>query len=390
MLAAAVAQVADLRREPQPLRALLESARRWAIPRVDRASAALRADLPWLERVLSAVDPVLSLNTVRARVVEVRDETADVKSYVLAPNAHFGSFRPGAYVSVRVVIDGQVHTRSYSLSAPPSADGLITITVKRVPGGRVSNWLADTIAVGAVLELSAAQGQFLLPEPTPAKMLMISAGSGITPLMSMLRWLVTSGASSEIVFMHFAQSPADVIFQRELTELAARHPCLRVVLCVERPDAEWSSAAGRFSLPLLEQAAPDFRVYDTFLCGPSGFMQAVMQTLERAEADLSKLRFERFNSEFNAADFLEQSQVVRFTRTGAESISNRAATILQQAESLGVRIDSSCRAGHCGTCRCVKKRGVVVDVTTGRASGAGEEFIYPCVSLARGSVELDL
>jgi stearoyl-CoA 9-desaturase NADPH oxidoreductase len=367
---------------------------RRALPLIDRASLRVTADLPLLESALAKLDPTLSLRTVRARVVSVIDETHDVKTYVLRPNARFGTYRPGSYVTLRLPIDGRVVQRSYSLSSAPTAgrtDGLIAITVKRVPGGHVSNWLADTLRPGYVLELSAPQGQFVLPATLPTRMLMLSAGSGITPVMSMLRQLVAAAAPErELVFLHFARSPRDLIFRRELEALAARTPNLRLVFCVEEADASWSDARGRFSQALLEQVAPDFREMHTFLCGPSAFMQNVMQTYERAEADLSRLRYERFNVEFDASTFLEHTQIVRFARSGGQSISNRPRTILEEAEGMGVPIESGCRAGNCGTCRCRKISGVVVDITTGLASSADEGFIYPCVSVARGTVEIDL
>jgi ferredoxin-NADP reductase len=368
---------------------------RRAVPMLDRASARLTRDVPLVEAALARLDPILSLRVVRARVVAVHDETHDTKTYWLRPNARFGSYRPGSYVTLRLVIDGQPVSRTYSLSSAPRSDGLIAITVKRVSGGRVSNWLADTLRPGAVLELSAPEGRFVLPAELPPKLLMLSAGSGITPLMSSLRKLVVDRSPCQVVFMHFARSPRDIIFRDELERIADSCPNVKLVFCVEstganQGEADWPGAQGRFCASLLEEAAPDFRELDTYLCGPSAFMRAVMQTLERSEADLSKLRYERFNVEFDASMFLEHASLLRFVRSGTESLSNRPRTILEEAESAGVRVTSGCRAGNCGTCRCRKTSGIVVDINTGRASHAGEQFIYPCISVARGTVELDL
>lgn len=366
-----------------------------AVPRIDRASARVTRDLPLVEAALARLDPTLSLRAVRARVVAVSDETHDTKTYWLRPNARFGSYRAGSYVTLRLVIDGLPVTRTYSLSSAPRSDGLISITVKRVSGGRVSNWLADTIRPGAVLELSAPQGQFVLPAVLPPRLLMLSAGSGITPVMSCLRQLVADKSPCQITFMHFARSPRDIIFHQELERIASSTPNLKLVLCVEadamnHAGPAWTGARGRFCESLLEDAAPDFRTVDTYLCGPEPFMQLVMQTFERANADLAKLRYERFNVAFDASLFLEHAQVLRFLRSGTESISNRPRTILEEAESAGLRVESGCRAGNCGTCRCRKKSGVVVDINTGVASSAEEQFIFPCVSVARGTVEVEL
>jgi ferredoxin-NADP reductase len=343
-----------------------------------------------LESALGRVDPTLSLHRILAKVIAVREETHDVKTFVLRPNARFGAYRPGTHVGVHVVIDGRRAVRRYSLSSAPDASGHVSITVKRVPSGLVSNHLADAIAPGHVLELTAPEGQFTLPSVIPEKLLMISAGSGITPVMSMLRHLVAVRSGAQITFLHFARTPRDVIFAAELEDIVRSAPNVRVVLCVEQGDAHWSGLTGRFSEELLLNTAPDFRSTDTYLCGPGGFMRAVMQGFERAGADLSRLRYERFDADFDVSSFLEQSRLTRFVRSGVESISNQPLTILQQAEARGLHVETGCRAGTCGTCRCRKSRGVVFNVVTNRESGSGEEMIYPCVSIARGTVEVDL
>ncbi|MDB4986124.1 MAG: hybrid-cluster NAD(P)-dependent oxidoreductase [Myxococcaceae bacterium] len=390
MLASSVPNGATLPRRPKQLQRLASRLVRSARTVLDRASAQVTADIPLLEASLGRLDRTLSLRHVRARVVAVRAETHDVNTYVLRPNARFGSFRAGSYVTLNLTIDGRKVERAYSLSSAPGDDGLVSITVKRVPGGLVSNYLADTLQRGAVLDLSVPMGQFVLPEQVPDKLLLISAGSGITPVMSQLRHLLRSGSKSEITFLHFARSPDDLIFRDELDSIHSRYPHVRVHLCVERADENWLGATGMFNAALLESAAPDFRTTETFLCGPGGFMKAVMQTLEAGQADMGKLHYERFNVEFDVSAFLGQTQLVRFVRSGVESLSTGPRTILEQAEARGVRVESSCRTGVCGTCRCSKKSGVVVDVTTGEASSDGEGFFYPCVSVARGAVEVVL
>ncbi|HEX7668730.1 MAG TPA: FAD-binding oxidoreductase [Polyangiaceae bacterium] len=362
----------------------------------------MTANVPVLEMVLGRLDATLSLHRILARVEAVRDETHDVKTFVLRPNARFGTFLPGSCVTVHVSIGGRSVQRSYSLSSAPEGDRLVTITVKRVPGGLVSNHLADTLRPGDILELGAPEGQFVLRPSTgalPDKLLMVSAGSGITPVMSMLRHLIAVGSASrgggggspaEVTFLHFARSPRDVIFGRELEAIAKGNAHVKVVLCVEEPGDSWTGLSGRFSKALLESVAPEFRTMATYLCGPSGFMRVVMQTFERAEADLSKLRFERFSADFDASQFLEHSQTIRFLKSGVDALSNRPLTVLQEAEGQGLKVDSGCRAGTCGTCRCKKRKGVVFNTATGQESGTGEEMIYPCVSIARGTVEVEL
>lgn len=359
-------------------------------PWLDQASTRVNARVPVLEAVLTKLDPTLSLCRILARVVEVKDETHDVKTFVLKPNARFGAYRPGSYVTLHLTIAGRRVQRSYSLSSPPGNDGLIAITVKRVPGGLVSNHLADVLATGDVLELSAPAGQFVLAAKAPQRLLMISAGSGITPVMSMLRELVRSGSNTPITFLHFARTPEDVIFATELREIAEQAPNVTLVVCVETAGESWKGPRGRFSPDLLGGALPEFRDADTYLCGPSGFMKAVVEAFATSGADLSKLRYERFSADFDAGAFLEHAHVVKFRRSGVEALSNRPLTVLQEAESRGVHVETGCRAGTCGTCRCRKRSGVVFNVATGQESGPNEEMIYPCVSIARGTVEVDL
>ncbi|HVW28081.1 MAG TPA: hybrid-cluster NAD(P)-dependent oxidoreductase [Polyangiaceae bacterium] len=364
--------------------------RRRASGWIDRASSRVNANVPALESALARLDSTLSLRRILARVVEVRAETHDVNTYVLKPNARFGTYRPGAYVTVHVTIDGRAVQRAYSLSSPRDDEGLISITVKRVPGGLVSNHLAQVLSKGDVLELSPPSGQFVLGSEPKAPLLMISAGSGITPVMSMLRHLVRHGSNTEVTFLHFARTPNDLIFGGELAAIAERTPGVNVVLCVEEADDSWTGHRGRFTRSLLETALPDFVDAETYLCGPSGFMRTVMQMLEAAGADFSKLRYERFNSEFDASAFLESSRVIRFARSGVESLSNRPLTVLQEAEARGLKVAAGCRAGTCGTCRCKKRKGVVFNTATGSLSGDGEEMIAPCVSVAQGTIEVDL
>lgn len=395
MFAVASDLIADLSRSAQSTkhRVWAGLARR-IVPALDRASLRVHADIPLVEAALTRLDPTLSLCVVRARVEAIDDETHDTKTYWLRPNARFGTFRAGAHVTLQLQIDGRAVERTYSLSSAPRGDGLISITVKRVAGGRVSNWLADRLRPGHVLTLSAPRGEFVLPVAVPPKLLMISGGSGITPVMSILRKLVADVSSCDVTFLHFARTPRDIIFRAELERIAQRCPNVRIAFCVEAnggaQEAAWTGAQGRFCAELLQETAADFRTLDTFLCGPPAFMRCVVQTLERENADLSKLRYERFTTEVDASMFSDQVTRLRFIRSGFESVSNQPRTVLEHAESAGLTPAFGCRAGNCGTCRSRKLSGVVVDVTTGLASEPGEQFIYPCVSVARGCVEMDL
>ena len=363
---------------------------RRALPLIDWVTSRVSLDSRRLERLVHAVEPTLSLRDVRARVVAIRLETHDTKTYVLKPNGRFRGFEPGAYLSLRIVVDGEPVVRSYSISSSSSTEGLVAITVKRVDGGIVSNWLFHRLAVGDVVEIGQARGSFLLPKDVPPRILMISAGSGITPVMAMLRHVTSLGAQPKTAFLHFARAPEDIIFRDELAQVAARCPSVGVTICVERAGADWMGPRGRFTAALLEEAAPDFREIPIYLCGPAPFMAEVIKALEATGCDLANLRYEQFTSGADVSAFLATSSLVRFTRSGVETVVSRPRTLLEVAEARGLRPEHGCRMGVCGSCRCEKVRGVVIDITTGRESGDGAESIRPCVSVAKGNVDLDL
>ena len=368
----------------EPLRRVFRA----ALPVVDWAFARVTLNDDRLEGLATTLDATLSLSRVRARVVDVVLETDDVKTYLLKPNARWRGFRAGAFVTLRLTIDGETVHRSYSVSSSPSNEGLIAITVKRVSGGLVSNWLFNRIKPGDVLELTSPQGQFVLPEIVPQKLLMISAGSGITPVMSMLRHL--ANAPADIAFLHFARSPGDIIFHRELGEIAESRANTRLSIWVEDGNRDWKGERGRFCERALSEVAADWKERPIYMCGPPAFMEAVLKTLEKAGYDLANLHYERFSADFDVSKLIDTASLVRFQRSGVEAVSSKPRTILEEAEARGLRPEHGCRMGICGACRCTKLSGVVVNATTGQASGNGSEHIYPCISVARGTVEVDL
>jgi len=176
----------------------------------------------WMEEI----DPAWSFSALLARVVEVVEETHDVSTFILAPNRRWPGHRAGQFVTVEVEVDGVRMQRCYSLSSAPG-EGHVAITVKRVHGGRVSSWMHDHVRRGDVLRLGMPAGEFVLPEGAP-KVLLLSGGSGVTPVMAILRALAQRNAVDDVVFLHAARSRRDVIFERQLAELATLHPGLRV------------------------------------------------------------------------------------------------------------------------------------------------------------------
>jgi ferredoxin-NADP reductase len=335
----------------------------------------------WLDQVA----PGRSLTETRARVVQVIAETADMKTFVLRPNRRWTGHRAGQYTTVDVEIDGVRVRRCYSLSSAPGQR--LAITVKRVPGGRVSTWMHDHLGVGDVLVLGAAAGDFVLPDPAPARLLLLSGGSGATPVMSILRDLAARDAVRDVVYVHHARTRADVAFGADLRALAARHPGLRVVLELDDgPDGPG------FDEQRLRRRVPDLAERATFLCGPSGLMARVESMYEAAGLG-DRLTSERFVAAApvsRVADDDAQIVTVRLGRAGTHFAATSAAPLLDQIERAGGRPAHGCRMGICHSCTCRKRTGAVRNLITGAVSDAPDEDIQLCISVPQSDVELSL
>lgn len=306
------------------------------------------------------------------RCCAVRDETHDVKSF------HFHcadfmalSFEPGQFITVSPVIAGQTLSRCYTLSSSPTRPFSFSITVKRVPGGPVSNWLHDNLRVGDSLLASGPAGSFT-PVGHPArKLLYLSAGSGVTPLMSMTRASVDLAADLDIVFVHSARTPADIIFNDELSRMQVSTPHLRVLNVCEGPGSQvdWPHPLGRLDLPLLNQRVPDFKEREVFVCGPAGYMAGVHALLKQAGFDFAHFHQESFNIEvlseaplIGAAPLLEQQTDlyrVTLSRSGKTFSMSGQQTVLAAAKKAGAIVPSSCSQGVCGTCKTALLQGTV-------------------------------
>jgi ferredoxin-NADP reductase len=335
---------------------------------------------------LGELRPEWSLDGLRARVERVVDETHDVKTFVLAPGAAWPGHRAGQYVPVEVEIDGVRVRRCYSISSAPGG-AHVAITVKRVSGGRVSSFLHDRVSAGSVLGLGAPAGDFVLEEGSPGKLLLLSGGSGVTPVMSLLRDLAARDAVRDVVFFHAARSAADVVFHEELRALSARHEGLELVIRLDDDPA--LALQGPLDEAELRAKVPDFAERETFLCGPPGMMAAIDRIWAGAGA-LERLRRERFTAPRPAAVPAGSAGVsVRLSRSGRSVVAG-AGTLLEALERAGERPAHGCRMGICNTCRCHKRAGTVEDLITGAVSSDPDEEIRLCVSIARSDLDLAL
>jgi ferredoxin-NADP reductase len=295
----------------------------------------------------------------------VRVETPDVKTFVLgAREPRRFAYKPGQFLTFEVTIDGQVIHRCYTISAAPTRPHAVSITVKRVPGGPVSNWLHDNLKPGSTLKAVGPMGDFTHVEHPADKYLFLSGGSGITPSMSMTRTIHDLAEAKDVAFVHSARSPEDIIFRSELELMARHNPAFSFVpVCENDSSGEaWSGFRGRLSRPMLDLAVPDFREREVFVCGPSPYMAAVRAMLQDAGFDMARYHEESFNFEelpaTEQAEVIEAEQAhpakvyrVEFAKTRRVVECPEGTTVLEAARRAGMRLPSSCTKGVCGTCK---------------------------------------
>ena len=339
-----------------------------------------------VDRYLELIRPSWSLRDSRAEIVGVRRLTADSVTLTLRPNQNWEGFRAGQFIRLTVEIEGVRETRCYSPACSEHALGDIEVTVKAHPEGRVSGFLNRAAQPGMVVGLSAAEGDFVLPAARPARILLISGGSGITPLISMLRTLCDEGHTGAVSLLHYAPSHADAIYRGELDQIGARHPNVRVAHA--RTRAGRGVLSGHLDREHLRAVAPDAARAETYVCGPPGLIESARRIW--AEDDLEqRLHIESFLPPSPAIASDSARGTVSFARAG-ERVPNNGRSLLEQAEQAGLSPAFGCRMGICHTCTCRKRAGAVQNLVSGEISCAEDEDIQICVSVAAGDVELDL
>lgn len=324
-----------------------------------------------------------------SRVVARWMETPDTVTLVLKPNSNFPGFLAGQHVNLTVEIDGVRHTRSYSFSEAPSATGLVAITIKKVPNGRVSTHLVDKVAVGDRIELGLPFGDMVLPATSAdSKLLFLAAGSGITPLMSFIRQLAVQGMPADVVLMYYVRTRQDLIFGKELMSLAAQYPSLRLQPVYElEPELQDGELSGRPCREQFDAALPDLSERAVYVCGPTGFMNAVRSLCDGIAPA------------FHAEAFTPPA-FVPSTSTGIARLflskSNRTVEVpegmplLDALEAQGIKPQSGCRMGICNTCACGKASGVTRNLLNNELSVDANASLRICVNAAVGDITLDL
>ena len=299
----------------------------------------------------------------------VREETHDVRSFIFsAPEPRLFEYEPGQFLTFELEVGGQPYSRCYTLSSTPTRPYLVSITVKRVPGGPVSNWLHDTVRPGMRLRAVGPAGGFTCGRRPAGKYLFLSGGSGITPLMSMARTQDDLASEADIVFVHSARTPADIIFRAETALMARHRPHFRVVAVCEddsqegwAPGERWGGFRGRLSLPMLRLIAPDLLEREVFTCGPSPYMAAVRGMLGEAGFDTARYHEESFDFAELARSEPEIPQEIAALEEGALEAGKFKVEFTKSRRSVacgadttvaaGMRLPFSCTKGICGTCK---------------------------------------
>ncbi len=329
-----------------------------------------------IDRYLELVAPTWSSRDIRAKVVHASRRTPSTATLTLRPNLNWAGFRAGQHTVVTVEIDGVRHSRCYSIaSSAHGDDGLLELTVKAHRGGTVSRYLVDHAAVGLVVGLSPAQGEFVLPAPRPPKLVLISGGSGITPVMSMLRTLIDEGHEGAVTFLHYERTPADNPYRAEMAAAPANVRLLEV----------HTSEDGHFNpahLPLLDADT------EVFVCGPAGLRAAV-------RAHLTATGWvDRYHDEaFVPAEGQPTDGTVMFAASG-RSVADDGRSLLLQARSAGLSPTSGCGMGLCHTCTAHLTSGAVRNLTNGDVTRVGDDSrpvpIQICIHAPAGDAGVDL
>jgi ferredoxin-NADP reductase len=329
---------------------------------------------------LDIVDPLRSGADLRGRIVEIHPETRDAVSLVIKPGRDWRAHTPGQYTRIGVDVAGVRQWRAYSLTSDTErADGCIAITVKAIPGGKVSNHLVRDATVGTIVQLDHAAGEFTLPAAAPAKILFLTAGSGITPVMGMLRNLAEQ--IDDVVVVHSAPTSDDVIFAGELRMLARQE---RIRLIERHTDLD-----GMLTTAELSDLVSDLAERETWACGPT----AMLDALERHWNDngmAERLHTERFRPTVVTAG---EGGTVTFNKSATVLDTPGDQTLLAAGEAAGVLMPSGCRMGICFGCVAPLRQGAVRDLRNGdittAAPGDGV-LIQTCVSAAAGTCDIDL
>jgi len=340
-----------------------------------------------VDRYLEILKPSYSLSDGRAEVLDVERRSVDTVTLTTRPNRRFAGFEAGQFVRVGVEINGVRETRCYSPASAAGRTDQVELTIKSHPGGKVSNYLREHAQPGMFFELSDADGDFHLPAERPERILLISAGSGITPVLAILRTLLAEGHAGPIGFLHYTPGADHHPYREELERIARENPNVALAVSYTREPADELGIEGHFSAAHLNALAPEHGEYETFACGPEPLLDAV-RARWAGDGIEHRLHVESFTPPLLVAA-PASGGTVRFADSGVE-VSDDGNTLLEQAEAAGLNPEHGCRMGICRSCTCKVRAGVVRNALTGDVLEITDGEIQLCISSPAGDVELEL
>lgn len=355
---------------------------RAAVPSIDLARSVLaRMTTPLLpDDYLHLLNPLWTAREIRGRIVKVIPETEDAATLVIKPGWGWSfDYLPGQYMGIGVQVDGRWAWRSYSITSEPKEDqGHVAITVKAMPEGLLSSHLVRGLQPGTIVRLALPQGEFVLPDPPPPRMLFWTGGSGITPVMAMLRTFQRRATMPDVVHVHSAPSRDQFIFGDELRAMADAHPTLHLV-------ENFDDVDGRVDGQRLAEVCPDWRERQAWVCGPAPMLKAAEHHWEK-HGLASSLHVERFSVSLSTS---AEGGQVRFARSDTTIQADGATTLLEAGEKAGVQMPFGCRMGICHTCVAPLKKGLVKDLRNGNEY-TENQGIQTCITAAAGDCIIDL
>lgn len=333
------------------------------------------------------LDPTFSMRDILAEVVAVRHQSARSVTLTLIPNGNWQGFSAGQHVGVIVEIDGVLTTRFYSPASSATDKGRLELTVSLHDGGAVSGHLIEHGRPGMILGLTPPEGEFVLPEKIDEPLLLISGGSGITPVISQLRTLAARRHTGAVAFVHFARTQDDALYREELASIDAAHRKFDVFRVFTRQRSA-GDLHGHLSPALLSSIAEDFAERRAYVCGPPELTRAAEEIWAKAGAS-DRLHTESFKLPELAVATEDATGAVRFAASGV-AIENDGRPLLEQAEDAGLSPRCGCRMGICHTCIAHVEEGVVRDLRSGELLTLKDEYVQTCVHAPVGDFEIDL
>lgn len=366
----------------------------------------------------SYLNPKNTATTNKFTVLNCYDETLYTKTFRLGIlGGQKFDYLPGQYITLSVVVDGKPYKRSYSIASTPSRPGIIEITVKRDPnGGIVSNWLNNHLKVGDTLTAKGPYGKFSCAANVPTKILLLAAGSGVVPIMSMLRWLTDTEAQVEVSVLLSFRASHDIIYRDELNLLAARHRNLTLLITLTKEPTDitqWPGLIGRIAETMIASCVPDLPERFVYLCGSDAFMVDSKAYLENLKLPKDRLFCESFtcntqileDHETYAGELLTKSPTsglrplnklgnyrLKFAKSSITIVTDGSRTLLDVAETAGLKLDHECRSGSCGECmvKCLEGKVMMTEQAEIDDCDQKRGWIYACCAYPASDAVLDI